>query len=95
MARRRRNQLLVPEARQEMKRLKSRIISQQLGWPVQGDQQMKAEMARQAGVPYQPQGDNGEMTTAEAGKMGGAVGGQMVRELVQMAQEQMTQRKQK
>ncbi len=33
------------------------------------------------------------MKTSEAGKMGGPVGGQMVKELVQMAQEELTRRK--
>ncbi|PTX53659.1 small acid-soluble spore protein alpha/beta type [Melghirimyces profundicolus] len=92
---RRRNQLLVPEAREGMERLKSRIISEQTGRPVRGAVDTKTEMARQAGVPYRAGGYNGNLKTEEAGKMGGPVGGQMVKELVKMAQEELARNKPK
>lgn len=91
--RRRNNQLLVPEAREEMDRLKAWVLKQQTGKQVRGPVEAKMEMARQAGVSYRPQGYNGEMKTSEAGKMGGPVGGQMVKELIQMTQEELTRRK--
>ncbi|SMO86364.1 alpha/beta-type small acid-soluble spore protein [Melghirimyces algeriensis] len=93
MARRRRNQLLVPEARAEMERLKARVVSDQTGKVLHNSVETKAEMARQAGVSFQPKGYNGDMKTEEAGKMGGSVGGQMVKELVKMAEEELSKRK--
>lgn len=90
--RRRNNQLLVPEAREEMDRLKARVLRQQTGKQVRGPVEAKMEMARQAGVFYRPQGYNGDMKTSDAGKMGGSVGGQMVKELIKLAQKELTRR---
>ncbi len=67
ISRRRRNrQLLVPEAREEMDRLKAWVLKQQTGKQVQGPVDAKMEMARQAGVSYRPGGSNGDMKTSEA-----------------------------
>jgi small acid-soluble spore protein D (minor alpha/beta-type SASP) len=43
------------------------------------------------GVPLQ-QGNNGKLTTVEAGKVGGKIGGSMVREMIRMAQEKLSKR---
>jgi Small, acid-soluble spore proteins, alpha/beta type. len=37
-------------------------------------------------------GDNGKLTTEEAGQVGGKIGGAMVREMIRLAQEQLTRR---
>ncbi|GGE20401.1 small acid-soluble spore protein [Marinithermofilum abyssi] len=90
MARRRRNKLLVPEAREGMERLKKQVMSQQAntsGPP----EEMKVEMARQLGVPLKP-GYNGDIRAEEAGKLGGPIGGQMVKELIKMAEEELVRR---
>jgi small acid-soluble spore protein D (minor alpha/beta-type SASP) len=50
----------------------------------------KYEVAQSIGVPLQP-GYNGNLEAERAGKVGGAIGGLMVRELVRMAQQQLTQ----
>jgi len=35
---------------------------------------------------------NGKLTSEQAGKIGGPIGGQMVKELIKMAQEQLTKK---
>lgn len=49
---------------------------------------VKYEVAKTLGVPLQP-GDNGELQTEDAGRVGGKIGGPMVREMIRLAQEQM------
>ncbi|KOP69052.1 alpha/beta hydrolase [Bacillus sp. FJAT-18019] len=57
----------------------------------QRQQDLKYEVARTLGVPLKP-GDNSDLTTGQAGKVGGAIGGSMVREMVRMAQESLSKR---
>jgi hypothetical protein len=52
---------------------------------------VKFEVARDLGVPLR-QGDNGELSTGAAGKVGGRIGGTMVREMVRLAQQKLAQR---
>lgn len=54
-------------------------------------QDLKYEVARTIGVPLKP-GDNSDLTTEQAGQVGGAIGGSMVREMVRMAQESLSKR---
>ena len=49
---------------------------------------VKYEVAKEMGIPLQP-GNNGGLTTEEAGHIGGRIGGSMVREMVRLAQEQL------
>lgn len=51
--------------------------------------QTKFQVAERHGVPLQ-KGYNGQLTTEQAGKVGGNIGGPMVRELVRLAKESMT-----
>ncbi|MDF2922070.1 MAG: alpha/beta hydrolase [Paenibacillaceae bacterium] len=51
---------------------------------------VKYEVARSLGVPLR-QGDNGHLRTEEAGRVGGQIGGAMVREMIRMAQEKLAQ----
>ncbi|WAH38526.1 alpha/beta-type small acid-soluble spore protein [Alicyclobacillus dauci] len=46
-------------------------------------------VADKLNVPYNEDGDNGNLTTREAGKIGGHIGGPMVRKLVYLAREEM------
>lgn len=78
----RRNKLLVPEARAGVDRLKARIAN------TQDPQEAKYEVAKEVGVPLD-QKYNGNLTSKEAGKIGGSLGGQMVREMIKMAEEKM------
>lgn len=88
----RKRKLLVPESREGLEKLKAHVISRQLGRPIPAEQ-VKFEVAKQVGVPLSS-GYNGELKTKNAGKVGGEIGGQMVKELVRMAQENLTNPKQ-
>jgi hypothetical protein len=88
MARKRRKRLLVPESRPALERLKAQVMSRELGVGPLSPDQVKMEVAKQVGVPLK-HGDNGELKTADAGKIGGTIGGNMVREMVKLAQEHL------
>ncbi|MBO2533752.1 MAG: alpha/beta-type small acid-soluble spore protein [Planifilum fulgidum] len=90
--RRRRNRLLVPRARGEMERLKVQVMSRELGTGPIHPEQVKFEVARRLGVPLKPE-DNGDLTAAEAGKIGGAIGGRMVKEMVKRAEEALARQR--
>ncbi|PFN97499.1 alpha/beta hydrolase [Bacillus sp. AFS076308] len=81
----RRNKILVPEARNGLDALKARVV--QSGSP----EDAKFEAAEEVGVPLK-KGYNGQLTSEQAGKVGGRLGGSMVRELVKMAQENLSKR---
>jgi small acid-soluble spore protein D (minor alpha/beta-type SASP) len=78
----RRNKILVPEARNGLDALKAKVVQ------AQNPENAKFEAAQEVGVPLN-KGYNGQLTSQEAGKVGGRLGGSMVRELVKMAQENM------
>jgi len=59
------------------------------GYQVNPQQEVKYEVAKTLGVPLKPEG-NGNLTTEQAGKVGGAIGGSMVREMIRMAQESLS-----
>ncbi len=82
MARRNKNKLLVPEARQGLDQLKAKVAG------THDPEQAKFEVAKEIGVPLK-EGYNGKLTSEEAGKVGGRLGGNMVKELVRMAQENL------
>ncbi|XEC93336.1 alpha/beta-type small acid-soluble spore protein [Paenibacillus tarimensis] len=91
MARRRR-QHLVQGAEQGLNTLKANLMRQQ-GYAVDPNRpdDVKFEVAKTLGVPLKA-GDNGELTTEQAGKVGGNIGGPMVREMIRLAQETLTKR---
>lgn len=78
----RRNKILVPEARQALDDLKAQVAGTMKA------EDAKFETAKEIGVPL-VKGYNGGLTTREAGKVGGRLGGGMVRELVKMAQDSL------
>lgn len=80
MANKNRNKILVPEARQQLDQLKAKVIG--TGNP----EDAALEVAKELGIPLKD-GYNGQLTSAEAGKVGGKIGGSMVKALVKMAQE--------
>lgn len=82
---RRRNKILVPEARSGLDALKAKVVQSQT------PEEAKFEAAEEVGVPLQ-RGYNGKLTSEQAGKVGGRLGGSMVRELVKMAQENLTKK---
>lgn len=81
----RRNKILVPEARKELDNLKAKVVNTQS--PVNA----KFEAAKEVGVPLK-QGYNGQLTSKQAGQVGGKLGGSMVRELVKIAQENLSKK---
>lgn len=88
MARRKRRPL-VPESRGALDQLKNQVMAKQ-GYSIDNENpdQVKYEVANEVGVPLQ-KGYNGKLSSKDAGKIGGEIGGNMVKELVRMAQEQM------
>ncbi|GIM47345.1 hypothetical protein DNHGIG_28940 [Collibacillus ludicampi] len=92
---RRRNRILVPEARQVLDRLKCELVREEQGLTntvtcSTNPNDIKYEVAEQLGVPLL-QGDNGDLTTRQAGKVGGQLGGSMVRKLVEIAQQKLAE----
>ncbi|MEK4229729.1 alpha/beta-type small acid-soluble spore protein [Solibacillus sp. FSL H8-0538] len=82
MGRKSRNKILVPEARQALNALKVEIIG------TNKPEDAKFEVAKGLGIPLED-GYNGQLTSFHAGKIGGKIGGSMVKELVKIAQENM------
>lgn len=94
---RRRSRLLVPEAREALDRLKCQVIREHfpeaaVNCSDQPDD-VKYAVANQLDIPL-AKGDNGELTTRQAGRVGGQMGGSMVRRLVEMAQQQLVEQQQ-
>lgn len=52
---------------------------------------VKYEVAEELNIPLS-KGYNGKLTSEQAGKIGGPIGGNMVKEMIRMAQEQMTRK---
>jgi hypothetical protein len=50
----------------------------------------KYEVAEELGIPLD-QGHNEELTTSQVGKIGGRIGGQKVKMMIEMAKEQMAE----
>ena len=82
MAKKNRNKILVPESRQELDLLKAKVSG------TNNPEDAALEVAKELGIPLKD-GYNGKLTSEEAGKVGGRIGGSMVKELVKMAQESM------
>lgn len=87
----RRNWMSGPENRREMDRLKAQVMSRELGTGPMNPGEVKFEVARRLGIPLKP-GDNGDLKTADAGKIGGAIGGHMVKEMIKRAEETLARR---
>lgn len=51
----------------------------------------KHEVAKDLGIPLD-KGYNGDLTTKEVGKIGGKIGGEKVKKMIQAAEDQMAQR---
>jgi small acid-soluble spore protein D (minor alpha/beta-type SASP) len=81
----RRKKILIPEARQALDDLKARVANSE------NPNTAKFEVANELGVPL-AKGYNGGLTSHQAGKVGGRLGGGMVRELVKMAQENLAKK---
>lgn len=80
MSRRRRP--LVPQAQHGLDRLKAQAAG------VNDPEQAKYEVAKELNIPL-TSGYNGHRTAHSAGRIGGQLGGSMVKELVRLALERM------
>lgn len=78
----RRRRILVSEARQGLDDLKAKIAG------TKNPEEAKFEVAKEMGVPLKKD-YNGELTSKQNGKIGGKLGGGMVKELIKMAQENL------
>ncbi|MCM3730797.1 alpha/beta-type small acid-soluble spore protein [Fictibacillus nanhaiensis] len=84
MARRKR-QPIVPEAREGLDKLKAKVM-REAGYNVseKSPDDVKYEVAKDMGVSLE-KGYNGKITSKDAGRVGGQIGGRMVKELIQQA----------
>ncbi|HEX7056387.1 MAG TPA: alpha/beta-type small acid-soluble spore protein [Bacilli bacterium] len=90
MARKKSRTPVVPEARRGLNLLKMEVMRRE-GYVVDpgNPERVKYAVAQSIGIPLKPQ-NNGNLTTEQAGKIGGQIGGAMVREMVRLAQQQLT-----
>ena len=74
----------------ELSNLKSAVMKEK-GYHVdpQNPGNVKYEVANEVGVPLK-EGYNGNMTAKQAGKIGGHIGGPMVREMIKMAEKNLS-----
>jgi len=82
---RNRNKILVNEARKGLDDLKAKVAG------TNHPENAKFEAAQEVGVPLK-KGYNGSLTSEQTGKIGGRLGGSMVKELVKMAQENLAKK---
>lgn len=75
-----------------MQRFKAEVMRRE-GYAVDPNRpdDVKFEVARELGVPLRP-GENGNLTTESVGQVGGKIGGTMVREMIRLAQQQLSER---
>ena len=89
----RKNRILVPEAREQLDQLKANVMKAK-GYQVDESRPdlVKFEIAKELGIPLSDK-NNGKLTSEQAGKIGGPIGGNMVKEMIRLAQEQLTKDK--
>lgn len=83
---------LVPEAKEALDLFKAKVMAD-AGYPAdqQHPDQVKHAVANRVGVPL-TKGYNGNITAEQAGKVGGQIGGRMVREMIRLAEQQMAKK---
>ncbi len=84
----RRHRPLVSESRHGLDQVKARLQH------VSDPEQAKFSAAASLGIPLQ-RGYNGQLTAHDAGRIGGSLGGQMVKELTALAMEQLASKQKK
>jgi hypothetical protein len=91
MARRGRNRLLVPQVEEELNLFKTRVMNHLLGTHIENPDDVKLEVAKQLDIPLEPSG-NGDIKAEQAGKVGGVIGGNMVKEMIRLVQMSMVKK---
>jgi small acid-soluble spore protein D (minor alpha/beta-type SASP) len=84
MSRRRKRRPLVADSRYQLDHLQTKLISEDLGRSFANKEEAKLELAKELGVPLKS-GSNRDLRSKDAGKVGGAMGGRLVKELVAMS----------
>jgi small acid-soluble spore protein D (minor alpha/beta-type SASP) len=91
-----RNRPLVPESKQGLAQLRVEVANE-IGLPVSGEAESQAKpdavtraAAAEYGVPLQNE-YNGGLTSHDAGRLGGHVGGKMVKRLIAQAESLLAQ----
>lgn len=84
------NQLKFEIAGELVPQLRQNAASGFVAWPGSSYEQLKYEIAQELGVPLQP-GYNGELTARQAGQVGGKIGGNMVRRMIEIAETTLAQ----
>ncbi|MFD1204369.1 MULTISPECIES: alpha/beta-type small acid-soluble spore protein [Sporosarcina] len=83
------NKLLVPEAKSQVDQLKCEVMrSKGYRANCSNPDSIKFEVAEELGIPLS-NGNNGNLTAEQAGKIGGTIGGSMVKEMVRLAEKQL------
>ncbi|MEK3732855.1 MULTISPECIES: alpha/beta-type small acid-soluble spore protein [Paenibacillus] len=74
----------------EMQQFMNQVMKQE-GFHVDpsAQKEVKYEVADSLGIPLKPAG-NRDLTTEQAGKIGGRIGGPMVREMIRRAQDELS-----
>jgi small acid-soluble spore protein D (minor alpha/beta-type SASP) len=88
LSRRNRNRLLVPESADALNRFKTNVMKNQ-GYDATSPEEVKFEVAENLGIPL-TKGYNGGLEAKDAGKIGGQIGGNMVKEMIRLAQEKLS-----
>ena len=77
-------------ARKELNEFKNQVMkSNGFGLNSASGEDVKYEIANELGIPLNKE-DNGNLTSKQAGTIGGPIGGNMVKEMIKMAQEQLS-----
>jgi hypothetical protein len=81
--------ILVPDAREALDAFKGKVMAK-AGYLTDSEHpnNVKYEVAKELNVSLQ-QGYNGNLKAGQAGKIGGNIGGNMVREMIKMAQQNL------
>jgi|HigsolmetaAR206D_1030411.scaffolds.fasta_scaffold08132_3 hypothetical protein len=87
------NASFVPNAKKGLRHLEGKVMKEK-GYTVDPvhPENVKYEVASDLGIPLS-QGYNGNLTAKDAGKVGGTIGGPMVKEMIKMAQQSMFRKK--
>ncbi|MFD1178636.1 alpha/beta-type small acid-soluble spore protein [Paenibacillus puldeungensis] len=92
MAKRKSNRHIVAQATPDFRNFKADVMRRE-GYRVdpQHPDDVKYEVAEAIGIPLK-HGDNGDLTSEKAGKIGGVIGGSMVREMIRLAKQGLADR---
>ena len=77
-------------ARKDLNEFKNQVMeSKGFGLNSAPGEDVKYEIANELGIPLNKE-DNGNLTSKQAGTIGGPIGGNMVKEMIKLAQEQLS-----